>query len=243
MKTQWSCNPNPTSPHLSNVCIKERRGLYSTNEMCIHKCVDRHMILVKKLLNSIDNMKIPKKIDNVKFLNQESKKYHTSLTLTPNPNPNPNQIRNRGAQCIACYGSVVSSCTCEQVSMWQTKTKSRPMSCCMMTYGLGGCTALIIVSATHITLAHYPEKWKIRELINNTSNSDFVMVITPGDYIQDLNGKWKLQSYEDWDNHVLVRAYSENRSGKFGEGMVAIKEIDGKVSITNEYGVFKEWTA
>ena len=69
------------------------------------------------------------------------------------------------------------------------------------------------------------------------------MVITPGDYIQDLNGKWKLQSYEDWDNHVLVRAYSEKRSGGFGEGMVAIKEIDGKVSITNEYGVFKEWTA
>lgn len=190
------------------------------------------MILVTKLLNSIDNQleqataKGRKRLDSREespiVANQESKK-------------------DRSSQCIACYGSVVSSCTCEQVSMWQTKTKSRPMSCCMMTYGLGGCTALIIVSATHITLAHYPPAVpsKIRKLINNTSNSDFVMVITPGHYIKDLNGKWKLQSHEDWDNHVLVRAYSELRSGQFGEGMVAIKEIDGKVSITNEYGVFK----
>lgn len=166
--------------------------------------------------------------------------------------PAPSLIRHddapstrKGASCIACYGGLMSSCSCEKVSMWAKRTMSRPMSSCMMTYGLCGCTALIIVSADNITLAHYPPPFDpIRNLIEKSDGSAFIMVVTPGTCVQDSAQKWELQANEDWPRRVVVRPYSTNRCDTFGEGMVAVKEVDGIVSITNEFGVFNslsEW--
>ena len=53
-----------------------------------------------------------------------------------------------------------------------------------------------------------------------------------------LGETWIMEAREKWDDSVSVRPYSLQKTSIFGEGMVAVKEEDGKVFITNEYGVF-----
>lgn len=121
--------------------------------------------------------------------------------------------------------------------MWNIQTMPRPITGCMMTFGLGGCNVFIGVSKTDITLAHHPPpKNTIQALIEAADPSTYMMVLTPGEYVKNQNGQWELQAMEHWDSRVHVRPYNLMIPFNKPAPSVAIKEIDGNVFITNDWG-------
>ena len=66
---------------------------------------------------------------------------------------------SKGSLCIVnCKDSVCGdkcNTNCEIVSMNDISIKNRPIQGPMMTFGLGGCTAVIIVTKEEIVLSHY----------------------------------------------------------------------------------------
>ena len=65
----------------------------------------------------------------------------------------------------------------------------------LMTYGLGGCSAFIIINKQKniAILGHYPESYKVVNIVENFSNDDSIIIIkTPG--------KWnKNEQTNIWD--------------------------------------------
>ena len=106
--------------------------------------------------------------------------------------------------CQSCYSTVLSekhaNC-CNTIGMYQMKKSIIDDNFIpMMTYGLGGCTAFIMINKNtrEIMFAHHPDYKMIMVLFNNNYNSsdDFVLILkTPGSYVKEIGDEyWKLKS-------------------------------------------------
>jgi hypothetical protein len=109
--------------------------------------------------------------------------------------------------CKACYSTILSKThadKCNTISMYQIKESVlddnfKPM----MTYGLCGCTAFIMINKNNkkIIFAHHPDYKMIKLFfINNYNCSDEFIVIlkTPGSYVKEIvENLWKLKSINE----------------------------------------------
>jgi len=116
-------------------------------------------------------------------------------------------IKNNPLTCQSCYHYITSEShfdSCTNVSMYEVKesiysTKNKPMT----TYGLGGCTVLLMVFFTKDTkiliksvLGHHPIKQNILKwfLRYYTNEYNIVTIIkTPEEY-QKINDKWIMKT-------------------------------------------------
>lgn len=112
-----------------------------------------------------------------------------------------------------------------QVSMWETKTVDIPpgQTADVFTYGLGGCTAIAVLSkhgdgTRGITLSHYPplstddQLSKLKRALNTTSHSisnpnvqHEMYVITPYDWVRDHEERGSSRPRSKRWLHVSIR--------------------------------------
>lgn len=127
-------------------------------------------------------------------------------------NHNPNIL-----ECQSCYHSVISQThahKCNTCSMYEIKEfYISPEFKPMMTFGLGGCTALLMVFFTKdtniiykVVLGHHPIKENILTWFNKYYTQDYNIVIiikTPGEYKKE-NEKWILvpKNKEYWELYI-----------------------------------------
>jgi hypothetical protein len=109
--------------------------------------------------------------------------------------------------CASCYSTILSKThadKCNTISMYQIKESVlddnfKPM----MTYGLGGCIAIIMINKNNkkIIFAHHPDYQMIKQFfINNYNCSDEFIVIlkTAGSYEKEpVENLWKLKSINE----------------------------------------------
>ena len=102
--------------------------------------------------------------------------------------------------CANCYKNILSpkhKKECLSVNMYQLKTQNMPIKKKMMTYGLAGCTAIIIIDKEYnrIFMGHHPNKsevlkWLLQNYYPNENYNYTIIIKLPGEYIKNNLGKF-----------------------------------------------------
>ena len=177
------------------------------------------------------------------------------------------RCRDGAKRCKNCGYSIISQThqeSCITVPMWGKETqmvsgKFKPM----MTYGLSGCTAIIIVRWTNeqmidITMAHNPSAHVIKQIFQQKHNfqQKFQVVIkTPEKFYETEPGskKWKTESEDQsfWESTVgsyenvdmTLDLYSKmSMSGDGYNSTLYVKKVNGKLVYTDSYGRYIPFT-
>ena len=117
--------------------------------------------------------------------------------------------------CANCGNSIFSpkhKNDCLSINMYQFKKQNMPIKKKMMTYGLSGCTAIIIIDKEYnrIFMGHHPEKNEVLKwLLHNyypSQNYNYTVIIKlPGEYIKNNLGKFDFIGKEKkfWEENFL----------------------------------------
>ncbi len=139
--------------------------------------------------------------------------------------------------CMFCRSSVLSKAhkdQCIEVRMYENRSLQRPLRKGLMTYGLGGCTALLIVKTETILLAHHPDTDIIRNIISQESRNPnaFFYVRTPGAWVKNTCEKYDLIANATFPDYVVVEAYTTVKDIDEPDWYrcVYVREDDGKVN-------------
>ena len=102
--------------------------------------------------------------------------------------------------CANCGNSILSpkhKNDCLSINMYQLKEQNMPIKKKMMTYGLCGCTAIIIIDKKYnrILMGHHPEKneilkWFLQNYYTSHEYNYIVILKLPGEYIKNDLGKF-----------------------------------------------------
>ena len=115
------------------------------------------------------------------------------------------------ANCFQSINSLQHITECDTIKMYQLKKQDMPLKKKMMTYGLAGCTAIIIIDREYnrILMGHHPEKNEVLKWFtqNYYSSSDYkytIIIKLPGEYIENDLGKFDLKGREVkyWKNEL-----------------------------------------
>jgi len=167
--------------------------------------------------------------------------------------------------CDSCYNSITSEkhhSSCVNIQMWQIKEQNIEPTIpfkTMMTFGLGGCTAIIIALFDKITnkpikviFGHHPDKEDVFNWFTSNYSSEYNIVTvikSPGDYVK-VDSKWIMEATDKlyWEEKIIkstskliIEPYSLDmmvNESNFRSSLYC-KYIDGILKYSNEYGVFK----
>lgn len=124
------------------------------------------------------------------------------------------QQKDNSIQCNTCGSTIMSEYhkeNCITVSMYQIyEEKLNDNFKPMMTYGLGGCHAFIMINKNtkDFIFIHHPffEMIKIIFNMNYNCTHNFVIVLkTPGTYVKEESDKyWKMKSEKDYDQRKFL---------------------------------------
>jgi hypothetical protein len=122
--------------------------------------------------------------------------------------------RDKSIECYTCGSTIISknhSDNCETVQMYQILEETlsdnfKPM----MTYGLGGCHAFIMINKNtkHLIFIHHPFFEMIKIIFNmyyNITDNFVVILKTPGTYVKEEDDKyWKMKSENEFDQNKFL---------------------------------------
>jgi hypothetical protein len=155
--------------------------------------------------------------------------------------------------CYNCKDSIISNQhykSCNTVNMDSVKTltfeelKNKPL----MTYGLGGCTAFIIVNEFTVTLGHsspLSNSKMIKLLEQHMNTAKHIYVKMPTNYVQQPDGMYKHEDdpmFKFLDNSkckVVKEVYSTGRyDNKFMTTLYVVHDdiCDKKIKYSDIYG-------
>lgn len=177
----------------------------------------------------------------------------------------PNSYTSGAMICDSCYNPITSEkhhSSCENIEMWQIKKQNVEPTIpfkTMMTYGLGGCTAIIIALFDKITnkpikviFGHHPNKDEAFNWFNSNYSSEYNIVTvikSPGEYVK-IDSKWIMEATDKlyWEEKIIksnskliIEPYSLSmriNESNFQSSLYC-KYIDEKLQYNDEYGRFK----
>jgi hypothetical protein len=108
------------------------------------------------------------------------------------------------ANCFQSINSLQHITECDTIKMYQLKKQDMPLKKKMMTYGLAGCTAIIIIDREYnrILMGHHPEKnevlkWFLHNYYPSENYNYTVIIKLPGEYIINNFNKYDLKGKEE----------------------------------------------
>jgi len=126
--------------------------------------------------------------------------------------------QDNSIQCYTCGSTIMSeyhSEKCNTVKMYQIlEEKLNDNFKPMMTYGLGGCHAFIMINKNtkHLIFIHHPFFEMIKIIFNmyyNLSDNFIIILKTPGTWFKEENDKnWKMKS----ENESIQRQFLERHN-------------------------------
>lgn len=158
--------------------------------------------------------------------------------------------------CYTCGRSITSQHHhehCNTVMMWEQQTVSiDDITKPFMTYGLGGCTAVIIYNKTKntFTMAHDPSVPVIAGIITKHQNDDITLYSrTPNRWLRDDSGKFTskldenipgLEHFKNFPNIKWIKSFYSGLSifNNYETSMYA-KYVNGQLMCTDEWGCWK----
>ena len=138
--------------------------------------------------------------------------------------------------CANCFKELTSDKhqkECQTIKMFQLKQQNLPLKNKMMTYGLGGCTAIILIDkeCNRVIFGHHPNKnivlkW-FMENFTNPNNKYILIIKLPGEYIINNFNKYDLKGTEEkfWNQNIpkndnlkiIFEPYNLNTSIQFNQ--------------------------
>jgi hypothetical protein len=119
--------------------------------------------------------------------------------------------------CNSCGSTIISKHhaeNCNTIKMYQILEETltdnfKPM----MTYGLGGCHAFIMINKNtkHMIFIHHPffEMIKIIYNMNYNPTDNFVVILkTPGTYVKESDKNWKMKSENESNQRQFLERYN-----------------------------------
>ncbi len=124
------------------------------------------------------------------------------------------QETDKSIHCYTCGSTIMSKChseNCDTVKMYQILEETltdnfKPM----MTYGLGGCHAFIMINKNtkHLIFIHHPFFEMIKIIFNmnyNVTDNFIVILKTPGIFVKDEGDKyWKIKSQDEFNQRKFL---------------------------------------
>lgn len=164
-------------------------------------------------------------------------------------------MTDNGKPCVLCYNSI-NICKCQKVTMFTDITFPLEKLKNLMTYGLGGCYAGIIIykfnGIDYIFMIHTPLiKTFLTSVKSHIDNFDikYIKIKSPGEYINhnqeyifSIKNKEIKEYIKNNNNKIIMEPYHCNDSSdKYNfNSMLGIKYENEKISVSNNYGVFEE---
>ena len=219
----YICNPNIITDNVKDLCVKSKQNdKYKTLEECAfsNEC--------------IENFQKKKKINepiNFSKINYEPQTHNLSGVLI----------------CMLCNNSILDKKHrehCVTVNMYQKiEIKLSEFTKPMMTFGLAGCTAIIIKTTDSIIMAHHPEQQQIFRWItdaNINSNIEKLYIKIPHEYEKTHEGKWTAKSttmFDDIEVNKIIESYTVG-SNNIYDSTLYCKMIDNNINYTNYIGTW-----
>lgn len=216
---KYICNPNILTNSVKDLCIKSDYGNFDTIEQCAFsdRCIE----------------------------NFRTQKRHLYLPIKFSEMRYDNTYKKDGVLiCMLCGYTILEQAhndKCITVNMYQkVQINLSEFKKPMMTYGLGGCTAIIIKTLDLVIMAHHPEQRQILQWIMSTEphNIQKLYIRLPEEYEQTDTKKYELKStsiFDDIKYDKIIERYTIG-SNNIYDSTLYCKIEDSDIKYTNSFG-------
>lgn len=158
--------------------------------------------------------------------------------------------------CFTFINSKKHQNNCSTVNMYQLVKKDFPLKKPMMTYGLCGCSSLILIDKYYnrVIFGHHPFKnevlkWIFENYYSSFENEYTLILKIPGRYCKDINGKYVIKGDDEeyWKGNLgnlknlkmVIEPYNLNTlTGDKYNSNLYFKMINENLFYTNNYGLW-----